>query len=322
MSLKRKADLDRITEILSYLKSQVELSNPGNLTDTNIYAENFYRDFLNVVFGYNLSNINILDPNSAAIDLGDEDNKIAIQVTSTSDLTKARNTVKKYNHKNLHKKYDTLIILNIAMKKKHKSQLLGDANKHQLDTSSDIWDISDLIKEIGDKSVEKVSEIRTFLEGQVTFENTASLPKEIETFQALIALLSDENHADAGSGFIEEPDPKGKIEDRFSDHTEFLKNEYKELYTEYGAVVSDVFKNEDLGQVRLRRLRLHLKTHSDKVLSDCEGNAKKALEVLVKDFEERLTLLKIEFDSSAIRFFLINELIKCNVFPNKEVVNA
>ena len=72
MSLKMKADMDRITEILSYLKSQVELSNPNNFTDINIYAENFYRDLLNLILGYELKNINMVESNSAAIDLGDE----------------------------------------------------------------------------------------------------------------------------------------------------------------------------------------------------------------------------------------------------------
>ncbi|APG62019.1 hypothetical protein LPB140_03400 [Sphingorhabdus lutea] len=322
MSLNRKADLDRITEILSYLKSQVELSNPSNFTDINIYAESFYRDFLNIVFGYNLINVNILEPNSAAIDLGDVGSKVAIQVTSTSDISKAKKTVKSFNDKNLHEKYDSLIILNIAMKKKHKKQLIGEETKYQFDVSSGVWDISDLIKVIGDKSAEEISKVRTFLEGQVTFENSASLPKEIKTFQALIALLSDEDHPGVGVGFIEEPDPKGKIEDRFSDHTQYLKNEFKELYTEYGDVLSDVFENEDLGQVRLRRLRLHLKKHSDQILTDCAGDAKKALENLVQNFEGRLVAERVEFDSSAIRFFLISELIKCNVFPNKEVVNV
>ena len=322
MSLKRKSDMDRVTEILTYLKAQVELSNPSNLTDINIYAENFFRDLLNTVFGYSLKNINILDQNSAAIDLGDEANKIAIQITSTNDITKAKKTVKKFNEKNLHLKYDRLIILIITTKKRYQNQLIGDANKHQLDPTSHIWDISDLIKEIGDKSTDQISSIRAFLEEQVIFESPSTLPKEIRTFQALITLLSDENHPEVGIGFIEEPDPKGKIEVRFAEYTDFLKDEFKELYTEYGGVLSDVFTHENLGQVKLRRLRLHLKVYSDQVLTECEGNAKKALEILVKSFGERLSSYGVEFDTSAIRFFLISELTKCNVFPNKEVIYA
>ena len=322
MSLNRKSELDRITEILSYLKSQVELSNPSNFTDINIYAENFYRDFLSLIFGYDLKNINILEPNSAAIDLGDEGKNFAVQVTSKSDLTKVRKTVAKFNGKDLHKKYGRLVVLNITKKKKHMKQLIGDETKLQLDTSKDIWDISDLIKDIGDKEVDQILNVRQFLEGQVTLKNSETVAKEIKTFQALISFLSDENHPDAGSGFIEEPDPKGKIEERFSDHTEYLKSEFKELYTEYGKVLDDVFTHEDLGQVKLRRLRLHLKTSSDKVITDCGGNAEQALDVLEEYFGKRLAADGIEFDSTAIRFFLISELIMCNVFPNKEAADV
>ena len=90
MSLKKKAECDRIVELLGYVRSQVEIFAPGNFTDINIYAENFYRDFLNLIFGYNLVNINISEPNSAAIDLGDTSASIAFQVTSSSDLRKAK----------------------------------------------------------------------------------------------------------------------------------------------------------------------------------------------------------------------------------------
>lgn len=318
MSLKRKENMDRITEILSYLKSQVELSNPSNFTDINIYAENFYRDFLNFTFGCELTNINIIEPNSAAIDLGDEAAKFAVQVTSTSDLAKAKKTVSKFNEKNLHKKYDRLVILNISMKKNYRTKTVGDSKKYELDTSKDIWDISDLIKVIGDKDVGEISAVRLFLEGQVTLETLETIAVEIQTFQGLIGMLSDENHPAAGEGFIEEPDPKGKIEERFSEHTDYLKSEFKDLYTEYGDVLADVFLHQDLGQVKLRRLRLHLKIESDQELTNFGGNAKQALENLVISFEKRLATSGVKYDSSAIRFFLVDELIRCNVFPNKE----
>ena len=101
MVLNRKKNLDKITELLAYLKSQVEISNPNNFTDINIHSENFYRDFLNLIFEYDLKNINIDDQNAAAIDLGDKANKFAIQVTATSALDKVRSTVSKFVDHNL-----------------------------------------------------------------------------------------------------------------------------------------------------------------------------------------------------------------------------
>ena len=57
---------------LAWLSKEVELSNKINFTDVNVYSENFYRDLLNLALGYQLTNINIQEPNAAAIDLGDE----------------------------------------------------------------------------------------------------------------------------------------------------------------------------------------------------------------------------------------------------------
>lgn len=322
VSLKRKTEMDRIREILSYVKSEVELSNPSNLTDINIYAENFYRDLLNLIFGYNLQNINIIEPNSAAIDLGDENEKFSIQVTSTSNLDKARKTVKKFNDRDYHKKYDKLIILNISTKTKHKKQLIGDEDKHQLDTSEDIWDFSDILEHIGDKNLEKLSEVKDFLEKQVKLSQKNTVSKEVSTFQALIGLLSDEAHSAAGKGYINKPDPKGKIEERFSQHTEFLKAQFKDLYTEFGEILKDVREHSDLGHVKLRRLSLHLRNLSDGILVQCNGDAKQALENLVSKLEKQLSEGNVEYDISAIRFFVIDELIRCNVFPNKEAINA
>ncbi|KCZ60304.1 SMEK domain-containing protein [Hyphomonas atlantica] len=318
MSLKRQADIARITEVLSYIRSQVELSAPNNFTDINIYAENFYRDFLNLIFGYSLANINILEPNAAAIDLGDLDEGISFQVTSTSDLKKVKNTISKFNAKDLHTKYDKLIVINITKKKSYKSQLLGDPKKLQINPKEHVWDVSDLLGEIGNKTAPEIEKIRAFLDNQVIWKKAEHVSAEILTFQALMTMLSDESQPGAGDGYIEEPDPKGKIEERFASHEEFLKTEFRDLYSEYGAVLGDVRDHADLGAVKLRRLSLHLKTFSDKILTEHGGDAKKALSILEEIFGKRLSDSGLHYDGSAVRFFLIDELIKCNVFPNKE----
>jgi hypothetical protein len=90
MAVTRKKSMDSIIERLSYIKSQVEISTSQNLSDINIYAENFFRDLLNLILGYNLRNINIDEVNAAAIDLGDKAAKTAIQVTSTNEFPRLR----------------------------------------------------------------------------------------------------------------------------------------------------------------------------------------------------------------------------------------
>ncbi|HPI95841.1 MAG TPA: SMEK domain-containing protein [Gammaproteobacteria bacterium] len=70
--LTRQEYQQSIISSLAWLSKEVELSNKINFTDVNVYSENFYRDLLNLALGYQLTNINIQEPNAAAIDLGDE----------------------------------------------------------------------------------------------------------------------------------------------------------------------------------------------------------------------------------------------------------
>lgn len=300
------------------MRARIENADSINLMDINIHSENFYRDFLNLLLDLDLKNINIVEKNAAAIDLGDEIKKIALQVTATGDLKKTKDTVKKFNEKDLNKKYDRLIILNITSKKSHREPLVGDSGKYQLDTKKDIWDLKNILEKINDLTTDKIEKIKLFLEKEVKIESQETLPKEVSTFLDLIEVLSDENKPSAGKGeYLENPDPKGKIEKRFVSHASFLKGEYQNLYSEYGVVLQEVLESSDIGQPRIRRLALHLRDFSDQTLDKSNGDAKAALNHLVKHYSDILSSKGLQFDENAIRFYLVYQLIQCNVFPNK-----
>ena len=56
------------------------------------------------------------------------------------------------------------------------------------------------------------------------------------------------------------------------------------------------------------------------VVSDVEkehDNPIAALNKLVTYFEEKLSINGKKYDRSAIKFYLVNEMIKCRVFPNE-----
>ena len=310
-----------IISSLTWPSTQVSVNNKLNLTDINVHSENFYRDLLNLAFGYNLVNINIIDPNAAAIDLGDEGHKFAIQVTSTSALTKTRHTVTKFIEKGLHKKYDRLVILNITAKTAHTAPTVGD-DTYSLNTKDDIWDIGDLAVRVNDLELSKIQEISNFLNQQLYMKPTESLPRNVETILRLIELISNEEHPAAGEGFLDEPFPDEKINKRFADHSEFLKQEFLTLYQDYGAVLDSVEQESDIGQVKIRRVSQHLRVYSDKLLTECGGNPQKALAKLIDNFIGILNKNDFKADTGAAQFYIVKHLIKCNVLPNKEVVNG
>ncbi len=310
-----------IINSLTWLSTQVTVNNKLNLTDVNVHSENFYRDLLNLAFSYNLVNINIVDPNAAAIDLGDEENSFAIQVTSTSTLAKTRHTVSQFIEKQLHEKYSRLLILNITAKTVHNAPTVGDKT-YSLNTKDDIWDIGDLAVMFNDLELSKLKEISNFLNQQLYMKPAEGLPRNVETILRLIELISDEDHPDAGEGFLEEPFPEEKINKRFADHSVFLKNEFLTLYQDYGAVLDSVEQESDIGQVKIRRVAQHLRVYSDKVLTECDGDPQKALSKIIEYFIGLLHKNGFEADTGAAQFYIVKHLIKCNVFPNTEATNG
>jgi len=316
--IERQTYTNEVIERLTFLSTKVNLSKAINLTDINIHSENFYRDFLNLLYGYNLQNINIIEPNASAIDLGDKVQRIAFQVTSTSDLGKTKKTVSAFIAKNLYSDYDRLVMLNITTKATHREKFIGDESVYKLDVKEDIWDMREIVRAINDLKLDQIKKVHAFLKEEIKLTSDQVLVKEIRTFISLIGYLSDESQPSAGNGFIEAPDPDGKINKRFANYSNFLTKEYQDLYIEYGQVLTDVMKQSDIGHARVRRLELHLKSNSDNTLNHYNGNAKEALGMLVETYKTLLSGNGIEYDESAIKFFLVDQIIRCNVFPNKE----
>lgn len=309
----------KIILALSWLKTQVEFHNSLSFTDINHGAEDFYCGLLNLVYGYGLKNINITDQNAAAIDLGDEQGRIAIQVTSTATLTKTRDTVEKFIEKELYKKFDRLFILNIVKKTNHEAPTIGNS-KYSLDTKNDILDVEDLIKKINsDPDLKKLDAIARFLDSELCLPVQQSLPNEVLTVLGIIEFISDETHADVGTGYLEEPDPEKKIYKRFHDYADFLVEMYNSGYIEYGAVLEAVKREADFGQVKLRRAASYLREYSDAVLTACGGDPKEALNEIIERFKSLLGGNGYTFDDGAAKFYVIEQLVKCNIFPNKDI---
>jgi hypothetical protein len=312
----RKEHLDHIIKTLAYLSKEVEIRSSLNLTDLNIHAEIFFRDLLNLALDLHLESMNSIDPNAKAIDLGDKINRIAIQVTSTSSLKKTSSTVIKFIENELDKEYDRLVILNLVKSSKHKDPLIGVAGKFLLDTKEDIWDCNVFARKISDKGTPSLEKVEKFLRKELKQNATLDQPKEVKTIIALIDHLSNCENLEVGQGYIEEPDPEGKILERFESHSEFLTQTYINLYKLYGPNLETIKKNLDVGTVQIEKKSLYLKQHSDRILNQNNNDPRKSLEILTQEYASYLMMKNIEYDETAITFFLVDELIRCNIFPN------
>jgi len=161
-ALNRDDCLHRISDHLGMLSYRVDMRNAIQLLDLNIVAEDFYKELLNRIYSLKLVNLNTEKVNVKAIDLGDREARLAIQVTSDNSIGKIRATVKKFSKANLYKEFDTLKIL-LLKKKRYKA--LPTPTGFMLE----VCDNSDLNRDIRGRlqSIEELEDLVGFMDAEL-----------------------------------------------------------------------------------------------------------------------------------------------------------
>lgn len=165
--------LDSIIEQLINLSKFVLLKNSVGKYDINVECENLFCDLLNLIFNWNLVNLNQLQCNYPAIDLADINRRICIQVTSENTKRKVSETIEKFKEKKLDKKYKRLYFLIISDKNKPKNFKVDNFEVHVLD----IKDLLNYISKVNNKNY--LDDINNFLNDNLKSsakQNTSILP--------------------------------------------------------------------------------------------------------------------------------------------------
>lgn len=305
----RQTLISIITKRITYLQIEVQNFNSLNLTDINVFAENFYRGLFNLI-GFNFTNTNFESNNYAHIDLIDRVNMQAIQVTSQNDNIKIKEAIDGFYAKPENKDYKLQILLISKGAKDYKTKF-GKNFKHK----EDVLDIKRLLAIINNiEEIETIKKISEFLDKNILTERRKTECSEVETIMELLHYLSLNKKSIIDEIEIN-VDPKYKIENRFKEHSDYLKQQYSNLYAKYnGALVEATSKTDS---VEAEIISDYLRDESDIMLTRENNNPKIALYSLVEFFYGKLSANGVKFDKQAIKFYLLDELIKCNVFPNK-----
>lgn len=87
--------IGQIIDELTAVSQQVKSRSGLQLFDLNRYLEDFFKDILNIVYGYKLINLNEERSNNPGLDLGDEATRVGFQITSTKSSDKINKTLEK-----------------------------------------------------------------------------------------------------------------------------------------------------------------------------------------------------------------------------------
>ena len=156
------------------LAHRVEARGKLNILDLHLHSENFYRDFLNLLYGWKLENLNRVCQNVEAIDLIDNANRIIIQVSSTNTKQKIESALGKDSMANY--KGWSFKFISIA-RSATDLRTQSFTNPHSLSFSpvNDIFDIGSLLREIFNLEIDKLQDVETFIRKELGNDVTSKV---------------------------------------------------------------------------------------------------------------------------------------------------
>lgn len=315
--MNKEVYLKNIAENLALLSREVSILNAVNLYDINIIAEDFFPGLLNLIYGYELKNANHLEKNAPAIDLIDQKNRIAVQVTSDNSSTKIKHTIEEFNKSQAYHLYDRLVVLILTQKKKYSSNF-DTQGLFSFEKARDIWDVEKLIKDIRELETAQIKNVSDYLSEELYnkyYSVRETQAGEVDTIIDLIEYILQ--HRKVNKDRETTVDPEYKIYKRFKNFADKLITEYTTLYTIYGEALNIVNETLGIDEAQDIIIMFYLQDISVQFLEEEHDNPIAALNKLVTYFEEKLSINGKKYDRSAIKFYLVNEMIKCRVFPNE-----
>jgi len=187
--MNRKDYLESIKKCFVRLVTEIKVNNSLGHFDINSIAENVYIPILSYVFSCpDLINLNRIEYNYPAVDLGCTQSNMCFQITSQSGSEKVINTLQKYKEHGLDKEFDRIIIYIITEKQiRYQSKKLMDiADEINFDVANDIQDYSSILAEIDSQSTEYIKGFSEIIEQEVfNHDKLQSLREKLDQFLEL-----------------------------------------------------------------------------------------------------------------------------------------
>ena len=143
---------NELRDIVSRIIVQVELATAQGRTDINLALEDAFIPILKSVFNLpHLINLNRKQRNFPGIDLGDDHDRVAFQVTSTTTLEKVKFTIGQFIDRSYYNTFDELYILMLGKKQASYSQNAVNSllpADFSFNCAKHIIDLSDILRMI------------------------------------------------------------------------------------------------------------------------------------------------------------------------------
>ncbi len=314
--MNRNIYFTKIQTLLNILKSEIKDSGKLNLLDINVHAEDFYRDLLNLIYGWQLQNMNQWNLNAAGGDLWYDNGKIVIQVSSTATKDKIQTSIDKlgaeqfagYRFKFLH------IDGNVIKLRKESYDTHDDI---VFDPSADIIGISTLLNDIAHLDIDCMRKVCELCEKEIVPLDT---PKVTETDLAIVVKALATNVKDWSKD--RRPikyDIEKKIDFNHLEERRRLINDYKLYIGKLNAVYGEfVDYGTDCEFIILQNLSdmysRYLGQYESNALFDKIVDEAKELALNSKSAED----IPVDRVNICINVIVVDAFIRCRIFEDPE----
>lgn len=316
MELKRLTSI--ITSRLSYLSSEVRLSGSMNLLDSNVLLEDVFKEILNITYGLELQNANLIKQNIKAIDLIDCSSKTIIQVSSDNSKTKVQTSLDKIELP----KYDgytfkfVCISKGVSHLKKHHFNVPEGIS---FNAETDCYDDKRILKDVSAKDIDTIRNLASYLEKSILPATADERRPSVITY--VINRLADEPLAEIAVN----PDTKSfDLEPKIDFNSLKKWRDIISEYTVFSLLVDKIYRAYDEQGVNksfavlssLHDLYLNL-------ASELTGDAlfdkllESVYDIVNKDYEYNESLTREELQVN-IKIVLVDAFVKCKIFKKPE----
>ena len=316
MELKRLTSI--ITSRLSYLSSEVRLSGSMNLHDSNVLLEDVFKEILNITYGIELQNANLIKQNIKAIDLIDCSTKTFIQVSSDNSKAKVQTSLDKIELP----KYEgytfkfVCISKGVSHLKKHHFNVPEGIS---FNAETDCYDDKRILRDILAKDIDTIRKLASYLEESILPATADERRPSVITY--VINRLADEPLAEIAVN----PDTKSfDLEPKIDINSLKKWRHIISEYTVFSLLVDKIYRAYDEQGVNksfavlssLHDLYLNL-------ASELTGDAlfdkllESVYDIINKDYECNESLTREELQVN-IKIVLVDAFVKCKIFKKPE----
>lgn len=316
--MNRQGYFNFIEEKLSLLATRIEMRGGLNILDQNLHSENFYRDFLNLLFSWKLRNLNAEQRNAPGIDLVDTTNSIIVQVSATATRQKIESALAKVPPKYKNYAFKFVSISKDATDLRKNLRNKKPSNPHGLRflPDNDIFDIQSLLEVIFGLDIDRLKDIHEFIKKEL--KNDPDPKKIASNLETIIDTLSKEDWNRSATGFETVPyDIETKISYNQLHEAKSIIDDYKIHYHRIDNIYSEFDKqgvNKSLSVLgRIRRYYVALGTG---VSPDQRFLA--IIDTVTREIRQSANYTPIPEEELelCVQILVVDAFIRCKIFQN------